>query len=143
MNETYTNITEPELRALAARIAEGLTPGSILALTGDLGAGKTVFAKAVAAALGVTETVTSPTFTLVKEYESGRLPFYHFDVYRIEAPDETEMAGFAEYFFGGGVSAVEWANNIAGFIPDSAIRVDIAYGDAPDTRTVIVSEGLC
>jgi tRNA threonylcarbamoyladenosine biosynthesis protein TsaE len=137
----YANITEAELRGLAARIAAGLAPGSVIALTGGLGAGKTVFAKAVAEALGVTETVTSPTFTIIKEYGSGRLPFYHFDVYRIEVPDETEMAGFAEYFFGRGVSVVEWANNIAGYMPESAIRVDIAYGEAPDTRTVTVREG--
>jgi len=133
---TYNNITEAQFRTLAAELARELTPGSVIALTGDLGVGKTVFAKTVAEALGVSETVTSPTFTLIKEYESGRLPLYHFDVYRIEEPDEMEMAGFQEYFFGRGVSVVEWADNIADYIPASAIKIDIAYGADPLTRTV-------
>jgi tRNA threonylcarbamoyladenosine biosynthesis protein TsaE len=141
-NSVYKNVTEAELRRLAAHISAGLAPGSIIALTGDLGAGKTVFAKAVGEALGVTETINSPTFTIIKEYESGRLPFYHFDVYRIETPDETEMAGFEEYFFGRGVSVIEWADNIEGYIPESATRVEIAYGDKPDTRTVTVRDGI-
>jgi tRNA threonylcarbamoyladenosine biosynthesis protein TsaE len=134
----YNNINEAELREVAARLAAELRPGSVIALTGELGAGKTVFAKAVAKALGITENVTSPTFTLIKEYDSGRLPFYHFDVYRIERPDEAEMAGFAEYFYGRGVSVIEWADNIRDYIPGNAIRVEIAYGGEPDTRTVNV-----
>jgi tRNA threonylcarbamoyladenosine biosynthesis protein TsaE len=139
MNETvYNNINEAEVRGIAARVAVALRPGSVIALTGELGAGKTVFAKAVAKALGVSENVTSPTFTLIKEYDSGRLPFYHFDVYRIESPDETEMAGFREYFYGRGVSVIEWADNIEDYIPDGAIRVNIAYGAEPDTRTVTI-----
>jgi tRNA threonylcarbamoyladenosine biosynthesis protein TsaE len=138
MNKTvYNNINETELRGIAARITDELRSGSVIALTGELGAGKTVFAKAVARALGVAENVTSPTFTLIKEYDSGRLPFYHFDVYRIEIPDETEMAGFREYFYGRGVSVIEWADNINDYIPEEAIKVNIAYGDEPDTRTVI------
>jgi tRNA threonylcarbamoyladenosine biosynthesis protein TsaE len=143
MENVYQNISEAELRTLAAGIAEGLTPGSIIALTGGLGAGKTVFAKAVAESLGVAETVTSPTFTIINEYESGRLPFYHFDVYRMETLCETEMSGFQEYFFGYGVSVIEWADIIAEYIPDGTLHVDIAYGDAPDVRTVKISGGPC
>jgi tRNA threonylcarbamoyladenosine biosynthesis protein TsaE len=135
---TYNNIDKAALCSLAAEIAGGLEASSVIALTGDLGVGKTVFAKAVAESLGVSETVTSPTFTLIKEYESGRLPLYHFDVYRIEEPDETEMVGFQEYFYGRGVSVVEWADNIADYIPENAIKIDIAYDADPLTRTVKV-----
>jgi tRNA threonylcarbamoyladenosine biosynthesis protein TsaE len=137
----YNNVTEEEVREIAQRIAAGAKAGSVVALTGGLGAGKTVFAKAVAESLGVTETVTSPTFTLIKEYGSGCLPFYHFDVYRIEEPDETEMIGFQEYFFGRGVSVVEWADSIRAFIPDGAVWIDIAYGDEPETRNVTIGSG--
>jgi tRNA threonylcarbamoyladenosine biosynthesis protein TsaE len=137
----YKNLTEEKVREIAKRVAAEAKAGSVMALTGGLGAGKTVFAKAVAEALGVTETVTSPTFTLIKEYASGRLPFYHFDVYRIEQPDETEMIGFQEYFFGRGVSVVEWADNIRAFIPGGALWIDIAFGGEPETRNVTVGSG--
>ncbi len=87
----------------AAQMAAKAEPGEVFTLTGDLGVGKTVFAKGFAKGLGVTEPVTSPTFTIVQEYLSGRLPFYHFDVYRIGDPDEMEETGFYDYLYRGGV----------------------------------------
>ncbi|MBQ1291781.1 MAG: tRNA (adenosine(37)-N6)-threonylcarbamoyltransferase complex ATPase subunit type 1 TsaE [Lachnospiraceae bacterium] len=107
------------------RLAESASAGEIYALHGDLGVGKTVFTKGFAEGLGITEPVCSPTFTILQIYEEGRLPLYHFDVYRIEEPEEMEEVGLDEYLFGEGVCLIEWADRIEDMIPDTARRIVI------------------
>lgn len=102
-----------------------LKPGTVICLDGDLGAGKTVFVKGVAKGLGVTDTVCSPTFTILQEYRDGRMPLYHFDVYRIEDPEEMYEIGFDDYLYGEGVCLIEWAKNVEELIPDGALRISI------------------
>ena len=114
-----------ETRSLGREWAERAVPGLIICLDGDLGAGKTVFAQGFAEGLGIISPVTSPTFTIMQVYRSGRLPLYHFDVYRIEEPEEMEAIGYEEYFFGDGVCLVEWSENIAELIPEDAVRIRI------------------
>ena len=114
------------------RLAESASAGEIYALHGDLGVGKTVFTKGFAEGLGITEPVCSPTFTILQIYEEGRLPLYHFDVYRIEEPEEMEEVGLDEYLFGEGVCLIEWADRIEDMIPDTArsivIEKDLSKG---------------
>ena len=100
-------------------------PGQIYTLTGDLGVGKTVFTQGVAAGLGITEPVNSPTFTIIQEYEDGRLPFYHFDVYRIGDLEEMEEIGYDDYFFVQGICLIEWAELIEEILPEKRIEVTI------------------
>ena len=100
-------------------------PGQIYTLTGDLGVGKTVFTQGVAAGLGITEPVNSPTFTIIQEYEDGRLPFYDFDVYRIGDLEEMEEIGYDDYFFGQGICLIEWAELIEEILPEKRIEVTI------------------
>ena len=100
-------------------------PGQIYTLTGDLGVGKTVFTQGVAAGRGITEPVNSPTFTIIQEYEDGRLPFYHFDVYRIGDLEEMEEIGYDDYFFGQGICLIEWAELIEEILPEKRIEVTI------------------
>ena len=100
-------------------------PGQIYTLTGDLGVGKTVFTQGVAAGLGITEPVNSPTFTIIQEYEDGRLPFYHVDVYRIGDLEEMEEIGYDDYFFGQGICLIEWAELIEEILPEKRIEVTI------------------
>ena len=100
-------------------------PGQIYTLTGDLGVGKTVFTQGVAAGLGITEPVNSPTFTIIQEYEDGRLPFYHFDVYRIGDLEEMEEIGYDDYFFGQGICLIEWAELIEEKKKEKRIEVTI------------------
>ena len=100
-------------------------PGQIYTLTGDLGVGKTVFTQGVAAGLGITEPVNSPTFTIIQEYEDGRLPFYHFDVYRIGDLEEMEENGYGDYFFGQGICLIEWAELSEEILPEKRIEVTI------------------
>lgn len=100
-------------------------PGQIYTLTGDLGVVKTVFTQGVAAGLGITEPVNSPTFTIIQEYEDGRLPFYHFDVYRIGDLEEMEEIGYDDYFFGQGICLIEWAELIEEILPEKRIEVTI------------------
>ena len=100
-------------------------PGQIYTLTGDLGVGKTVFTQGVAAGLGITDPVNSPTFTIIQEYEDGRLPFYHFDVYRIGDLEEMEEIGYDDYFFGQGICLIEWAELIEEILPEKRIEVTI------------------
>lgn len=99
--------------------------GNIICLTGDLGTGKTHMSKGIAEGLGITEHITSPTFNIVNEYHSGRLNLYHFDVYRVNDPDEIYAIGFDEYIFGDGVSLIEWANYIEEIIPDEYLYINI------------------
>lgn len=107
------------------KIGMNAKPGQIYTLTGDLGVGKTVFTQGVAAGLGITEPVNSPTFTIIQEYEDGRLPFYHFDVYRIGDLEEMEEIGYDDYFFGQGTCLIEWAELIEEILPEKRIEVTI------------------
>lgn len=125
---------EEETKKFGKQLCEKLTAGSIVALTGDLGTGKTTLTKAIAAGLGVTDVITSPTFNIVKQYDSGRLPLYHFDVYRIGDVDEMYEIGYEEYFFGEGVCVIEWADLIDEIIPDDAMRIEIEYGEKEGER---------
>ena len=100
-------------------------PGQVYTLVGDLGVGKTVFTQGVAAGLGITEPVNSPTFTIIQEYETGRMPFYHFDVYRIGDIEEMEEIGYDDYFYGNGICLIEWANLIEEILPEHIIEITI------------------
>ena len=117
--------SDQETEAFAAELAEKAKPGTVICLDGDLGTGKTVFARGFARGLGITEPVVSPTFTILHGYEGGRLPMWHFDVYRIEDPDEMYEIGYEDCFFGDGVSLVEWASQIGALIPEDAVHVTI------------------
>ena len=109
----------------ARQLAEQAVPGTVICLDGDLGAGKTAFAKGFAQGLGIEEPVVSPTFTILHQYTSGRLPLYHFDVYRIEDPEEMYEIGFEDYFYGDGVCLIEWASQIEELIPEGAMHITI------------------
>ena len=111
--------------ALGTCLGELAAPGQVFTLIGDLGVGKTVFTQGFAAGLGITEPVNSPTFTIVQVYEEGRLPFYHFDVYRIADVEEMEEIGYEDCFFGQGVCLIEWANLIEEILPTQYIRITI------------------
>ena len=124
-----------------ARLAEALDAGRVVAFTGDLGAGKTAFVSGMARALGVEERVTSPTFTIVNEYEGGRLPLFHFDMYRLGDADELFHIGWEDYLARGGICAVEWSENVAEAIEPDAVRVSIVRGDGDSDRMITI-EGV-
>jgi len=107
------------------KLGKKACPGQIYTLIGDLGVGKTVFTQGLAKGLDITEAISSPTFTIVQVYEEGRLPFYHFDVYRIGDIEEMEEIGYDDYFFGQGVCMIEWANLIEEILPEDIIEVTI------------------
>lgn len=119
-----TNAAE-ETFALGRELGAAAQPGTVFALTGDLGTGKTVFTKGLAEGLGITEPVTSPTFTILQTYDAGRLPFWHYDVYRIGDIEEMEEIGYEDAFFGDGVCLVEWAEIIEDLLPENTVRVTI------------------
>ena len=137
----YITHSPEETRALGARLADALQGGEVIAFTGDLGAGKTAFVSGMADALGVDERVTSPTFTIVNEYEGGRLPLFHFDMYRLGSADELFHIGWEDYLARGGVCAVEWSENVDEAIEDDAIRISITRGEDDNSR-VITIEGV-
>ena len=110
---------------LGEKIGEEAKPGQIYTLNGDLGVGKTVFTQGIAKGLGIQEPVNSPTFTIVQVYEEGRLPFYHFDVYRIGDVEEMEEIGYQDYFYGEGLCMIEWAELIEEIIPENAKKITI------------------
>ena len=123
-------------------IGKSAAPGSVYTLIGDLGVGKTVFTQGVAAGLGIREAVNSPTFTILQVYDEGRLPFYHFDVYRIGDPEEMYEIGFEDYVYGDGVSLIEWANLIEDILPkeytEVLIEKDLVRGT--DYRRITIEE---
>lgn len=129
METTYHIMGEEEMRRVAGQTARRLKPGDIVCLYGQLGAGKTTFCQGAIAALGVKETVTSPTFTIVHQYRGDRFPVYHFDVYRVHSGEELFEIGYEDYFFGDGVCFVEWAELIEELIPENAIRVYLTYSE--------------
>lgn len=122
----YESRSEKDTEALAAAIAGQAFAGMVIALDGELGAGKTRFSQAFAKHVGVADVVSSPTFTLIKEYEGERLPFYHMDVYRLSS-DEADELGLDEYFYGDGVTLVEWASRIEAVMPSERLAMMIAY----------------
>ena len=135
-----TNSPE-ETEALGARLARALEPGAVVAFTGDLGAGKTAFVRGLARGLGVRVRVTSPTFTIVNEYEGGRLPLFHFDLYRLGSADELFDIGWEDYLAQGGVCAVEWSERMEELLEPGTIRVDLRRGEDEDRRVITV-EGV-
>ena len=134
----FVTRSREETEALGARLADALDRGRVVAFTGGLGAGKTAFVSGMARALGVEERVTSPTFTIVNEYEGGRLPLFHFDMYRLGSADELFHIGWEDYLARGGVCAVEWSENVAEAIESDAVRVAIVRGDGDDDRIIII-----
>jgi len=124
---------------VAAEVAEHLTPGMVLALTGDLGAGKTTFMQGVAFALGVKRPITSPTFTLCQEYQTPRFKLVHMDLYRLNGPDDLLTIGFPEHLEPGAVVAVEWPERGGDLIPHDALHITLTLSDDADTRTIEVA----
>ena len=139
---TIETFTPQETFALGRRIGEAAVPGQVYTLIGDLGVGKTVFTQGVAAGLGITEPVNSPTFTIVQVYEEGRMPFYHFDVYRIGDVEEMDEIGYEDYFYGEGLCLIEWANLIEEILPEHFCRITIEKDleKGFDYRKIIIEE---
>lgn len=133
---------EKETYALGVQMGQSAKPGAVYTLVGDLGVGKTVFTQGFAAGLGIDEPVNSPTFTIVQIYEEGRLPFYHFDVYRIGDIEEMDEVGYEEYVMGEGVSLIEWANLIEEILPERRTNIliekDLTQGF--DYRRITIEE---
>ena len=117
--------TPQETFCVGKKIGENARPGQIYTLTGDLGVGKTIFTQGFAEGLGIDEPVNSPTFTIVQQYDTGRLPLYHFDVYRIGDISEMDEIGYDDYFFGKGICLIEWANLIEEILPENLIQITI------------------
>ena len=122
-------------------LARRLTPGAVVAFTGDLGVGKTAFIRGLARGLGVEERVTSPTFTIVNEYLGGRVPLFHFDLYRLGSAEELYDIGWEDYLARGGVCAVEWSEHMGDALEPEAIRVDIRRGENDSQRRITIQEG--
>lgn len=130
-----------ETFALGRELGKRAAPGEIYCLDGEMGAGKTVFAQGFAKGLGICSPVCSPTFTIIQQYDEGRLPLYHFDVYRIGDINEMDEVGYEDYFFGDGVCLIEWAGLILGLIPENAVYIRIEKDAARgyDYRRIIVT----
>ena len=139
IRETNSEIETYELGFAMGREAR---PGEVYTLIGDLGVGKTVFTKGLAAGLGIQEPVSSPTFTILQEYEEGRLPFYHFDVYRIGDVEEMDEIGDEDYFYGDGVCLIEWADLIREILPEhyKEIRIEKDLDKGFDYRRISICE---
>ena len=136
-----TTHSADETQALGQKLASRLAPGDVIAYFGDLGAGKTAFTRGLAQGLGITDPVTSPTYTIVNEYLSGRIPLFHFDMYRLSSSDALFAIGWEDYLSRGGVCAVEWSENVEDALQD-AIRVTIEKdADEPDTRHITITGG--
>ena len=121
----YETFSAEETEKLGEQIGREAKPGEVYTLIGDLGVGKTVFTQGIAKGLEITEPICSPTFTIVQEYEEGRMPFYHFDVYRIGDITEMDEIGYEDYIYGEGVSLIEWANLIEEILPKERIEIQI------------------
>lgn len=133
--------------ALGEKIGQQAAAGQVFSLIGDLGVGKTVFTQGLAKGLGITESISSPTFTIVQVYEEGRLPFYHFDVYRIGDISEMDEIGYEDYIYGDGVAMIEWANLIEEILPErfTEIRIEKELEKGFDYRKITITKrgSLC
>ena len=134
----FITASPAETEALAQKIADKISP-CVIAMTGDLGAGKTAFTRGLAKGLGYKGEVSSPTFAIVHEYIGGRLPLYHFDMYRVDGWEDLYSTGYFDYIEQKAVLSVEWSENITSAIPDDAVRVDIRRGSLEDERIITVT----
>ena len=135
----YSTDSVLQTEALGERLGRALWAGAVVAYTGDLGAGKTAFTRGLAKGLGIIGPVTSPTFTIVNEYEGGRLPLFHFDMYRLGSSDELFDIGWEDYLARGGVCAVEWSENVDDALEAGCIRVDIRRGETDSQRLIRIT----
>ena len=143
MKETvYETYSAEETVALGEKIGAAAVPGDVYTLTGELGAGKTTFTQGIARGLGIFEPVSSPTFTIVQVYDEGRMPFYHFDAYRIGDIEEMEEIGYEDYFYGSGLCMIEWANRIEELLPEKRrdITIEKNLENGFDYRKITVRE---
>ncbi len=141
---TFESNSDTDTRQFAKDLGKKAKEGQVYALIGDLGVGKTVFTQGFAEGLEISEWINSPTFTIVQEYVDGRLPFYHFDVYRIGDPEEMYEVGFDDYVYGEGVSLIEWANRIEEILPEDVItvRIDKDLDKGFDYRRIEIDKDL-
>ena len=139
MIETFS---AKETFEVGRRLGSGAKPGEVYCLLGDLGVGKTVFTQGFARGIGIEEPVSSPTFTILQEYDEGRLPFYHFDVYRISDLEEMDEIGYEDYFYGNGVTMIEWANLIEEILPETyrEVQIEKDLEKGFDYRTITIRE---
>ena len=135
----FTTHSPAETEKIGAALGNILPPGTVLAYEGDLGAGKTAFTRGLAAGLGCTDMVTSPTYTIVNEYLSGRLPLFHFDMYRLSSSDDLWDIGWEDYLDRGGICAVEWSENVADALEGAIVVTIEKLGE--DTRRITVEGG--
>lgn len=135
----YTTASPGETEALGQRLGEQAVAGMVIAYTGDLGAGKTAFTRGLAKGLGITDRVTSPTFTIVDEHPDGRLPLFHFDLYRLDSADDLYDIGWEDYPARGGVCAVEWSERAEELWDEDTVRVDIRRGDSEQQRIITIT----
>lgn len=142
MKKVWETFSPQETENIGEKMGIEAVPGQVYSLDGDLGVGKTVFTKGFARGLGISEHVTSPTFTIINEYQ-GRIPLYHFDVYRISCEEEMDDTGYEDYFYGEGVSLVEWATLIPNLMPSEAIHITIEkdFEKGDDYRKITVCQG--
>lgn len=131
---TITLKNEYETKRFGVELGKSLEQGDVVALIGDLGTGKTALTKYIAQGMGIQDLITSPTFTIVQEYHSGKLPLYHFDVYRIGDLEEMFELGYEEYFYGQGVCVIEWADLIQELLPENVKTIEIQYGQREGER---------
>lgn len=143
--ERIETFSEEETFALGEKIGREAHSGQVYTLLGDLGVGKTVFTQGVAKGLDISECVCSPTFTIVQVYEEGRIPFYHFDVYRIGNIEEMDEIGYEDYFYGEGICLIEWANLIDELIPHDRIQITIRKNPEKgfSYREITIERGTC
>ncbi len=138
----YETFSPEQTGQIGEALARSAVPGQVFCLYGDLGVGKTVFTQGFARGLGITDPINSPTFTIIQTYEDGRMPFYHFDVYRIGDPEEMDEIGLDDYVYGEGVCLIEWANLIREMLPShvTAIRIEKNVEKGFDYRRITIEE---
>ena len=142
MKETvYETFSAAETHALGKKIGETAKPGDVYTLVGDLGVGKTVFTQGIADGLGITEPVSSPTFTIVQVYEEGRMPFYHFDVYRIGDIEEMDEIGYEDYFYSGALCFIEWPELVEELLPGNTVKVTIEELEDGSRKLTMENQG--
>jgi len=140
MSETYLSHSEEETIDTGIKLARQLSPHDVVALFGDLGSGKTRFIKGICRGLGVIEHVSSPTFTILNEYDGNGLKIHHFDFYRLGSLSELREIGFDEYLEGEGVCLIEWADRVQGLLPADRYDVHLSFGESPENRRIVIEK---